>query len=108
MAAANHVPDVQRQAGLASPEDAAALSALKDEASDKHTGTRDLVGIRKQAVLATASGQLFSLHTGDGRVLWRCHLETGGMALLTVAIARLPHNKEEDTEVCQLPCSLIS
>jgi outer membrane protein assembly factor BamB len=95
---------LQSQAGVASSEDRSRLADLQASASRRLDSTRDLVGIRKQAVLATASGTLFALNLGDGRVLWHSQLEPDGLPLVALKVARLPHKKEEDIEVRTLLC----
>ena len=89
----------QGQVGLASSADGERLAALKADASRRLDGTRDLVGIRKQALVATEAGELFALHTGDGRVLWHTRVDAGGLPLLTLKVARVPHAPQEDIEV---------
>ena len=95
---------VQAQLGLGTPEDAHKMAALKEKALDRTALTRDLTGIRQQAILATAAGQLFSLHTTTGMVLWRTRLDVMGLQLLTLQVARLPHSEKEDAEVSPVLC----
>lgn len=91
---------LQNQVGLATASDRAQLAALREAASHRYDGTRDLVGMRKQIVVATGGGGLFALHSGDGRVLWRAHLGgVRGLALAALAVAKAPHRQEEDHEV---------
>jgi hypothetical protein len=98
---------VQSQVGLADAADAARLAALQAAVSHRLDGTRDLQGLRKQALLATARGAVHALHSGDGRVLWRAALNSGGAPLVALRVARVPHRKEEDIEVRTLCPSLL-
>lgn len=91
-------PPVQSQIGAASSDDRAALKRLQSRASHRTDGTRDLVGIRKQIVAATASGKLFALHSGDGRVLWHTNLHGAELPLIALLVARAPHKADEDIE----------
>lgn len=85
--------------GLATNADRARLTELKADASRRSDGTRDLVGMRKQAVLATEAGELLALHSGDGHVLWHARLDSGGLPLIALQVAKVPHVPAEDIEV---------
>jgi ER membrane protein complex subunit 1 len=90
---------VQKQLGVASDSDQATLAQLQQQASHRNDGTRDLAGMRKQLILATASGKLFSLHSGNGRVLWHTFVESQGLPLMALKLGKLPHKAAEDVEV---------
>lgn len=55
---------------LASPEDMAAIQALRLKSSEKSKLTRDHNGFRKLFIVLTKAGKLYALHSGDGRVVW--------------------------------------
>lgn len=49
---------------------AAPSAAAAEHHSDNNLPFRDTNGFRKLIVLLTASGKVFGLHSGDGRILW--------------------------------------
>ncbi|KAJ8450475.1 hypothetical protein Cgig2_002160 [Carnegiea gigantea] len=55
---------------LASPEDMAAIQALRLKSSEKSKLTRDHNGFRKLFIVLTKAGKLLALHSGDGRIVW--------------------------------------
>ncbi|MED6123413.1 hypothetical protein PIB30_048954 [Stylosanthes scabra] len=55
---------------IASPDDLAAIQALRLRSSEKSKMTRDHNGFRKLLIVLTRAGKVFALHTGDGRVVW--------------------------------------
>ncbi|GAV88692.1 DUF1620 domain-containing protein/PQQ_2 domain-containing protein [Cephalotus follicularis] len=55
---------------LASPDEVAAIQAMRLKSSEKSKMTRDRNGFRKLLVVLTRAGKVFALHTGDGRVVW--------------------------------------
>ena len=90
---------MQSQLKLAEETEAAELASLKARGSQRLLATRDLAGVRKQALLATPRGDVFSLHTGDGRVLWRTQLDADDLPMVALKVARMPHSASEDIEV---------
>lgn len=98
---------LQNQMGLATDNDRAQLAALREAASHRYDGTRDLVGMRKQVVAATDAGALFALHSGNGRVLWRAQLDVTGLKLAALVVAKQPHRPDEDIEVCCRICMVL-
>jgi hypothetical protein len=101
------VPPLQGQLGLSNSKDAEALADLRDRASRRLDGTRDILGMRKMFLVATASGHLFALHSADGRVLWHAALPNGGLPLRTLRVLREPHSVEDDSEVRVLDMPLV-
>lgn len=61
---------------IASPEDVAAIQAMRLRSSEKSKMTRDHNGFRKLLIVLTRAGKVFALHTGDGRVVWSILLPT--------------------------------
>ncbi|KAF7817131.1 ER membrane protein complex subunit 1 [Senna tora] len=61
---------------IASPEDVAAIQAMRLRSSEKSKMTRDHNGFRKLLIVLTRAGKVFALHTGDGRVVWSVLLRT--------------------------------
>ncbi|XP_057522936.1 uncharacterized protein LOC130802853 [Amaranthus tricolor] len=59
---------------LASPEDMAAIQALRLQSSEKSKLTRDHNGFRKLLIALTKAGKVYALHSGDGRVVWSIFL----------------------------------
>ncbi|KAL2651139.1 hypothetical protein R1flu_019267 [Riccia fluitans] len=55
---------------LASPEELAAVQALRLQSSDKNKMFRDHNGFRKLIIVLTKAGKVLALHTGDGRIVW--------------------------------------
>ncbi|KAL3700569.1 hypothetical protein R1sor_018591 [Riccia sorocarpa] len=55
---------------LASPEELAAVQALRLRSSDKNKMFRDHNGFRKLIIVLTKAGKVLALHTGDGRIVW--------------------------------------
>lgn len=55
---------------IASPEDVAAIQALRLKSSEKSKMTRDHNGFRKLLIVLTRAGKVLALHTGDGHVVW--------------------------------------
>lgn len=55
---------------LASPDDVAAIQAIRLKSSEKSKMTRDHNGFRKLLIVLTRAGKIFALHSGDGRVVW--------------------------------------
>lgn len=55
---------------LASPEDVAAIQAIRLKSSEKSKMTRDRNGFRKLLIVLTKARKIFALHSGDGRVVW--------------------------------------
>lgn len=55
---------------LASPDDMAAIQAMRLKSSEKSKMTRDHNGFRKLLIVITQAGKLYALHTGDGRIIW--------------------------------------
>jgi len=74
---------------LASPEDMAAIQALRLKSSEKSKLTRDHNGFRKLFIVLTKAGKLLALHSGDGRVVW---------SLLLPSLRK--------TEICENPVAL--
>eukprot|EP00884_Botryococcus_braunii_P012429 jgi/Botrbrau1/21187/Bobra.0061s0078.1 len=58
------------QFGAASPPEKAELKRLKARLSSRLLPYRDSNGFRRLIVVSTASGKVYGLHSGDGRVLW--------------------------------------
>jgi hypothetical protein len=90
---------LQGQLGLITSQDQAALAMLRAQASRRFDGTRDILGMRKMVLVATASGHLFALHSADGRVLWHAALPSGGLPLRALRLLREPHHVDDDPEV---------
>lgn len=86
---------LKSQLGLISSDEANQLADFKAAASQRLVGTRDVMGTRKLILVATAGGKLFGLHSGDGRVLWSSQLESGGMAVHSIRMFRVPHDKDK-------------
>lgn len=61
---------------LASPDDVAAIQAMRLKSSEKSKLTRDHNGFRKLLIVLTRAGKLFALHTGDGRIVWSLLLKS--------------------------------
>ncbi|KMT18010.1 hypothetical protein BVRB_2g032040 [Beta vulgaris subsp. vulgaris] len=59
---------------LASPEDVAAIQALRLKSSEKSKLTRDHNGFRKLLIVLSKAGKVYALHTGDGHVVWSVFL----------------------------------
>ncbi|KAJ8486416.1 hypothetical protein OPV22_018901 [Ensete ventricosum] len=55
---------------LASPDEVAAIQAIRLKSSEKNKMTRDHNGFRKLIIVLTRAGKVLALHTGDGRVVW--------------------------------------
>ncbi|KAE8710467.1 Detected protein of confused Function [Hibiscus syriacus] len=55
---------------FASPEDIAAIQSMRLKSSEKSKMTRDHNGFRKLLIILTRPGKIYSLHTGDGRIVW--------------------------------------
>ncbi|OAY79607.1 ER membrane protein complex subunit 1 [Ananas comosus] len=55
---------------LASPDELAAIQAIRLKSSEKTKMTRDHNGFRKLIIVLTRAGKILALHTGDGRVIW--------------------------------------
>lgn len=55
---------------LASPEQMAAVQALRLNSAEKTKMTRDHNGFRKLLIVLTKAGKILALHTGDGRIVW--------------------------------------
>lgn len=88
---------------LASPDDVAAIQALRLKSSGMSKMTRDHNGFRKLLIVLTRAGKLYALHSGDGRVVWslllkslrksaECELPTA----LNVYQWQLPHHHAMD------------
>ncbi|GMH10806.1 hypothetical protein Nepgr_012647 [Nepenthes gracilis] len=71
-----HVLKLKGTLMLASPEDIAAIQALRLKSSEKSKMTRDHNGFRKLLIVLTKAGKLFALHSGDGRVVWSLLLQS--------------------------------
>ncbi|GAB2284844.1 hypothetical protein Dimus_019297 [Dionaea muscipula] len=65
-----HILKLKGTLMLASPEDVAAIQALRLKSSEKSKMTRDRKGFRKLLIVLTKAGKLYALHTGDGHVVW--------------------------------------
>ncbi|KAL2940085.1 ER membrane protein complex subunit 1 [Bienertia sinuspersici] len=59
---------------LASPDNMAAIRALRLKNAEKSKLTRDHNGFRKLLIVLTKAGKVYALHTGDGRVVWSVFL----------------------------------
>lgn len=59
---------------LATPEEVAAIQALRLKSSEKSKLTRDHNGFRKLLIVLTKAGKVYALHTGDGQVVWSVFL----------------------------------
>ncbi|CAL9160680.1 uncharacterized protein LOC135634952 [Musa acuminata AAA Group] len=55
---------------LASPDEVAAIQAIRLKSFEKNKMTRDHNGFRKLIIVLTRAGKVLALHTGDGRVVW--------------------------------------
>jgi len=78
--------------GLCSPEELRQIAQLKLQASNRLVGTRDKLGTRRLLVVATDSGKLFGLHSGDGRVLWASTAPSQGLPVVDIRFFRLQHD----------------
>ncbi|KAL8137095.1 hypothetical protein V2J09_003096 [Rumex salicifolius] len=65
-----HILKLKGTLMLTTPEDVAAIQALRIKSSEKSKMTRDHNGFRKLLIVLTKARKLFALHTGDGRVVW--------------------------------------
>ncbi|KAJ4949952.1 hypothetical protein NE237_026784 [Protea cynaroides] len=65
-----HILKLKGTLMLASPDDIAAIQAMRLKSSEKSKMTRDHNGFRKLLIVLSGAGKLFALHTGDGRVVW--------------------------------------
>ncbi|XP_010541259.1 PREDICTED: ER membrane protein complex subunit 1 [Tarenaya hassleriana] len=65
-----HVLKLKGTLMLASPDDVAAIQAMRLKSSEKSKLTRDRNGFRKLIIALTRAGKLFALHTGEGRIVW--------------------------------------
>ncbi|KAJ8751721.1 hypothetical protein K2173_025893 [Erythroxylum novogranatense] len=61
---------------VANPDDVAAIQSMRMKNSEKSKMTRDHNGFRKLLIVLTKAGKLFSLHTGNGRVVWSLFLNS--------------------------------
>ncbi|CAL0327297.1 unnamed protein product [Lupinus luteus] len=71
-----HVLKLKGTLMIASPDDVAAIQAMRLRSSEKSKMTRDHNGFRKMLIVLTRAGKVFALHTGDGRVIWSILLRT--------------------------------
>ncbi|XP_010925904.1 uncharacterized protein [Elaeis guineensis] len=65
-----HVLKLKGTLMLASPDEIAAIQAMRLKSSERNKMTRDHNGFRKLIIVLTRAGKLLALHTGDGRVIW--------------------------------------
>ncbi|KAI9097905.1 hypothetical protein K1719_025676 [Acacia pycnantha] len=65
-----HILKLKGTLMIASPEDLAAIQAMRLKSSEKSKMTRDHNGFRKLLIVLTRAGKVFALHTGDGHVVW--------------------------------------
>ncbi|KAH7293959.1 hypothetical protein KP509_28G050000 [Ceratopteris richardii] len=81
---------------VASVEEAAAVQALRLKSTDKTKMSRDHNGFRKLLVVLTKTGKLYTLHTGDGRIVWSSFISgfrrSGGkLTMLKLLPWQVPH-----------------
>ncbi|KAJ4708054.1 ER membrane protein complex subunit 1-like [Melia azedarach] len=65
-----HMLKIKGTLMLASPEDVAAIQAIRLKSPEKSKMTRDHNGFRKLLIVLTKARKIFALHSGDGRVVW--------------------------------------
>jgi hypothetical protein len=91
-ALAGHALALKAQLGLASAPERAELARRAAAASERLRPTRDADGLRRQLVVASKSGKVAALHTGDGAPLWAIDLGAPPAgAALRLARWRAPH-----------------
>ena len=61
---------LKTQLGMGNEADLLLIDQHQSATSDLLRPTRDADGFRKQIIVATKSGKVAAMHTGDGRVLW--------------------------------------
>ncbi|KAG1330419.1 ER membrane protein complex subunit 1 [Cocos nucifera] len=67
---AGHALKLKGTLMLASPDEIAAIQAMRLKSSERNKMTRDHNGFRKLIIVLTRAGKLLALHTGDGRIIW--------------------------------------
>ncbi|CAG9465961.1 unnamed protein product [Pedinophyceae sp. YPF-701] len=86
-------------AGLGTPRDVQMLAALRSRASDAWLPTADERGMRRQLILGLSNGDVVSLHSGDGRILWRAVLHHQRCAVRDMGPAKESHSFEQSAQV---------
>ncbi|WOL17489.1 ER membrane protein complex subunit 1 [Canna indica] len=88
---------------LASPDEMAAIQAIRLKSSEKNKMTRDHNGFRKLIIVVTRAGKVLALHTGDGRVVWSVLLpalrrsgKCGNPSALSLYQWQVPHHHAMD------------
>lgn len=62
---------LKTQLGMGRPVDSKIIEEHKSRTRDILRPTRDVDGFRKQIIVATKSGKVASLHSGNGAILWQ-------------------------------------